>query len=182
MASGDQSKQRKLEILSKLANHRSDITAKKQVLIEQISESKEVLTDQIKDKVNVPKLVRSKVKSSLSNNPNKWFIGSVAGGLIISKLIFRNGRNSKRSSVVSTAVGAGVSSIFRTPKERRQTHGLFYTLIGYAARPMLKSFVIGKVRNYVAHKIMMQQQSPQRPREVYYEDYDAPQDHNGHLH
>jgi len=42
MASRDQSKQRKLEILGKLSNHRSDITAKKQVLTEQIAESKDV--------------------------------------------------------------------------------------------------------------------------------------------
>ena len=174
MASGDQSKQRKLEILDKLANHRSDISAKKQVLAEQITESKDLLTDQIKDKVNVPKIVGSKVKSSFSNSPNKWFLGSVVGGLIVSKLIFRGSksRNNVKTSVADTAVSAGISgigSIFRSPKKRRQTHGIFYTLVGYAARPMLKSFVLGKVRSYVANKVVQQ---AQQPREVYYEEYD----------
>jgi len=166
MARGNQSKQRKLELLNKLSNHRSDITAKKQVLSEQISESTDIFTSQLKDKINVPKMVRSKVKSSFANSPNKWFIGSVAGGLLLSKLILRRSKpqTEKPSSVVEKAVGLGISSIFRSPKKRRQTHGVFYSLMGYAARPLLKAFVMGKVRNYVAHKMVAQQ-----PREVYYE-------------
>jgi len=128
MASRDQSKQRKLELLSKLSSQRSSITAKKQVLNEQIAESKEVLSSQLKDKVNVSKIVGSKVKSSFTNSPNKWFLGSVLGGLVLSKLVFRKKHTPKTSSsVVEAAVGAGISSIFRTPKKRRQTNGIFYS-------------------------------------------------------
>jgi len=69
--------------------------------------------------------------------------------------------------VVDTAVSSGIRSIFRSPKKRQQTHGIFYSLMGYAARPMLKSFVLGKLQNYITNKALQ----AQRPREVYYEEY-----------
>ena len=171
MASGDQSKQRKLEILNKLSHHRSDIAAKKQVLNEQIAESKELFTSQIKDKIDVPKMLKSKVTSSFTSNPNKWFAGSVAGGLILSRLIFRKNKKdiSPATSVAEQALGVGIRSIFRRPKKRPPTHGIFYSLMGYASRPLFKAFVMGKVRTY-ANKIIMQQ--AQRPREVYYEEHE----------
>ncbi len=147
MARRDQSNQRKLELLNQLTAHRKDITAKKQVLVQQIAESKE----QLKDKVNVPKLVSSKVKSSFANSPTKWFIGSAVGGLIISKLVF-----------------GSVGSIFRKPKKAKVSRGLLYTLAGMAARPMIKSFLIGKARDYVAQRFLGQQ--PQHPQQVSYQD------------
>ncbi len=180
MASRDQSKQRKLEILNQLSSQRSQIAAKKKLLTKEIAESKEVFSTQLKDKVNVPKMVGSKLKSSFSNSPNQWFIASAVGGLVISKILFKGKRSKPKSTRTIAAQGAAtsvISSIFRKPKEREQTHGLFYSLIGYAARPMIKSFAINKVRNYLTHKIMMQQQYdneysqyPQRPRKVYDED------------
>ena len=101
MARRDQSdpESRKLELLSQLSNHREDITRKKQVLVQEIAESKEAL----KEKINVPKLVTNKIKTSFSDSPTKWFIGSAIGGLIVSKLFFGT-------------VGS-VSSVFRKPKK-----------------------------------------------------------------
>lgn len=140
MARRDQSHERKLELLSQLTKDRRDITAKKQVLVQQINESKA----QLKDKINVPKLVSTKVKSSFASSPNKWFIGSTIGGLIISKLFL-----------------GSVGSIFRKPKQKKASRGLLYTLAAMAARPMIKSFLIGKARDYVAQRFMGQQHPDQ---------------------
>lgn len=136
MARRDQSNQRKLELLKQLTNHRKDISFKKQVLIQQIAESKE----QLQDKINIPKLFCSKIKSSYANSPAKWFIGSALGGLLISKLF--------------------LGPIFKKQQEKNQkgSHGLFYSIVAMAARPMIKSFLIGKARDYLAQRFLVQEQ------------------------
>lgn len=149
MARRDQSNARKLELINQLNSHRKDITAKKQILVQQIAESK----SQIKDQINVPKLLSSKIKSSLAKNPTNWFIGSALGGLIITKLTL--------GSVSS------LSSAFRKPKKKKSSHGLIYTLAGMAIRPMVKSFIIGKARDIITQRIIAQQQLQQD----YYEDH-----------
>ena len=147
MARRDQSdpESRKLELLSQLSNHREDITRKKQVLVQEIAESKEAL----KEKINVPKLVTNKIKTSFSDSPTKWFIGSAIGGLIVSKLFFGT-------------VGS-VSSVFRKPKKDKISRGLLYTLAGMAVRPMIKSFLIGKAKDYAIQRFLGQ---PQQPRQI----------------
>jgi hypothetical protein len=142
MARRDQSNARKLELLSQLTIHRRDITAKKQVLAQQISES----TQQLKDTINIPKLIGNKIKSSFTNSPTKWFIGFTLGGLLISKFVF------------------GLkATIFKTSKEIEKTasKGIFYTLAAMAARPLIKSFFIGKAKDYVTQRFLRQPQSNQ---------------------
>jgi hypothetical protein len=150
MASRDQSNKRKLELISQLTNHRKDITAKKQVLVQQIAESKE----QLKDKINIPKLISSKIKSSFVNSPTKWFIGSTVAGLLISKIFF-----------------GSVGSIFKKPNKKKASRGIFYTLAAMAARPMIKSFLIGKAKDYVAHRLRSHQQ------EISQHDYEPESDY-----
>ena len=146
MARRDQSdpESRKLELLSQLSNHREDITRKKQVLVQEIAESKEAL----KEKINVPKLVTNKIKTSFSDSPTKWFIGSAIGGLIVSKLLF-----------------GSVGSVFRKPKKDRVSRGLLYTLAGMAVRPMIKSFLIGKAKDYAMQRILGHRQ----PQQIQYQ-------------
>lgn len=156
MAHRDQrnAEQRKIELLSQLTSHRRDITAKKQVLVQQIADSKDEIKDTIKQKVNVPQLITNKVKSSVSDSPKKWFIGSAIGGLIISKLAF-----------------SLFGGIFRKPKKKKISHGLLYSLAGMAARPMIKSFLIGKARDYVAQRFLGQQPPQQAPH--YNDEYNS---------
>ncbi len=144
MARRDQriAKERKLELLSQLSTHREDISLKKQRLVHQIADSKDEIKDTIKQKVNVPKLITNKVKSSFSDNPKQWFIGSAIGGLIISKVAF-----------------SLFGGIFRTPKKNKVSRSFLYTVAGMAARPMIKSFLLGKARDYVAQRFLGQQQA-----------------------
>ena len=107
------------------------------MLVQQIA----VSTEHLKDKLNIPKLIITKIKSSLTNNPTKWFIGSAVGGLLISKLF-----------------SGSVGSIFKKPKKQKVTRGMLYSLAAMAARPMIKSFLIGKAKDYVAHRFLSQQQ------------------------
>jgi|GEM_PF-2444277 len=137
MARRDQSNERKLELLSQLTKHRRDITAKKQVFVQQIALSKE----QLKDQINIPKLVSNKIKSSFTNSPTKWFIGSTIAGLLISKLFF-----------------GSVGNIFKKSNKQKSSRGMLYTLAVMAARPMIKSFLIGKAKDYIAQRFLGQQQ------------------------
>lgn len=136
MASRDQSNKRKLELVTQLTANRRDIILKKQVLVQQIA----VSTEQLKDKLNIPKLIITKVKSSLTNNPTKWFIGSAVTGLLISKLF-----------------SGSVGSIFKKPKKQKVSRGMLYTLAAMAARPVIKSFLIEKAKDYVANRLLSQQ-------------------------
>lgn len=156
MARRDQrnAEQRKVELLSQLTSHRKDITAKKQVLVQQIADSKDEIKDTIKEKINVPQLITNKVKSSFSDSPKKWFIGSAIGGLIISKVAF-----------------SLFGGIFRKPKKQKMSRGLLYTVAGMAARPMIKSFLIGKARDYVAQRFLGQQ-TPQQ-QSPYHDKYNS---------
>lgn len=151
MASRDQSKQRKLELLNELAVHRRDVVVTKQVLVKQISENKdqlkEQITNKIKEKINIPKMVSTKVKSSFTNNPKQWFIGSAVGGLFISKIIY-----------------GSVGSVFKK-KKKKSSHGMLYSLAGMAAKPIVKSFLMNKAKDY-----MIQRYAAQQPREIYHED------------
>ncbi len=137
MASRDQSNKRKLELVTQLTANRRDIIRKKQVLVQQIAVSKE----QLKDKINIPKLIGNKIKSSFTNSPTKWFIGSTVGGLLISKFF-----------------SGSMGSIFKKTKKKKVTSGMFYTLAAMAARPIIKSYLIGKAKDYVAHRLRSQQQ------------------------
>ncbi len=150
MARRDQSNARKLELLNQLNSHREEITAKKQILVQQINESK----SHIKDQINLPKLLSSKIKSSLTKNPTNWFIGSAIGGLIITKITL--------GSVTP------LKSVFRKPKKNKPSHGVFYTLAGMAIRPMVKSFIINKARNIITNRIIAQQQLNQEYYEEHY--------------
>jgi len=116
------------------------------VLVQEIAESK----DEIKDKVNVPKLVTKKVKSSFSDNPTKWFIGSAIGGLIVSKFVLGT-----------------VGFIFRSPK-KTVSRGILYSLTSMAMRPMIKTFLIGKVKDVLMQRFLSQQ--PQQAKDVAYQD------------
>ncbi|MGJ8656236.1 MAG: hypothetical protein ACSHX6_07285 [Akkermansiaceae bacterium] len=152
MARRNQSNERKLELLSQLDKNRKDITVKKQVLVQQIDESKQ----QLKEKINVPKRVTNKVKSSFASSPTKWFIGSAVGGLIISKLFFGT-----------------VGSVFKKPKQQEKvSRGLLFTLAGLAIRPMVKSFLIGKAKDYVTQRFLVPQQ-PQPHQVSYHDEYNS---------
>jgi hypothetical protein len=135
MASRNQSDKRKLELLSQLTVHRMDITTKKQVLLQQMAESKE----QLRDKMNIPKRIIAKVKSSFSNNTTKWFIGSALGGLILSKIF----------------IGSGNSSLkVKKSNLKPATRGMFATLTSLAMRPILKNLIIGTAKSYVMQRFM----------------------------
>ena len=139
MASRDQTNERKLELIGKLAVQRRDIIYKQQAFVQELAESKQ----QLKDQINIPKLIGSKIKSSFSGNATKWFVGSAIGGLIISKFIFRSS-NSSEDTIKSAS----------SPVSKN----LLLTLFGMAARPLLKNFFIGKAKDYLARRFLTQQQ------------------------
>lgn len=156
MARRDQSNARKLELLNELANHRLQIKVKKRALTKHIVTS----TDQIKGIFNIPKLitkfVTNKIKSSFASSPTKWFIGSAIGGLIITKLLFSIiGRLFNKSSEAE-------------PKVKR---GVLFTLLLMAARPLIKSYLIGKAQQYFSQKFLTHQQPSEYDysRDSYYD-------------
>jgi hypothetical protein len=142
MARRDQSNARKLELLNQLTTHRRDITAQKQVLVQQIAQT----SQQLKDTINIPKLISNKIKSSFTNNPTKWFIGSTIGGLLISKFVF-----------------GFKTSIFKNSKENdpKASRSIFYTILGMAARPLIKTFLLGKAKDYVTQRFLGHQKEYQ---------------------
>jgi len=151
MASRDQSNARKIELLCQLTEHRKDIAQRKRLLMEQLDEK----TGDLKNKLNLPKFVSGKVKTSLKSSPTKWFIGSTIGGLLLSKLIFK----SKQPRLTKIARKAKVSK----QQNKTPSKGIIYTVTAMAAKPLLKSVVAGKVKDYVAQRFILQQQDHHQP-------------------
>ena len=163
MARRDQSNARKLALLNELTTHRLQIKVKKRALAQQIAAS----TEQIKDTINVPKQIRklftnffsNKIKTSFTNSPTKWFIGSAIGSLIISKILF-----------------SSISNLFKksTDDEPKIRRSIFFTLLGMAARPIIKSYLIGKAQQYLTQKFLSPQQLSDYDysRDSDYADYD----------
>mgnify|MGYP000159171670 CR=1 FL=1 len=90
--------QRKLELLEQLSRQRAQITSQRSRLTTQIAYK----TEEIKNKINVPRRIKDSVRSSFSSSPTKWFIGSAIGGLILSKIIIgRRSAGVLKSSVYS---------------------------------------------------------------------------------
>lgn len=143
MARRDQSNARKLILLNELTQHRLQIKVKKRALEHQIAVSKQ----QIKDTINIPKhitkLLRGKLKSSFTNSPTKWFIGSTIGGLIISKFLLGSfGSKSKNSNDL-------------VPKVQR---GIFFTFVGMVAKPLIKSYITKAARRFIEQKFLSPQE------------------------
>ena len=153
MARRDQSNARKLELLNELALHRLQIKVKKRALIQQIALS----TEQIRDTINIPKILGKKIKSAFKNSPSKWFIASTIGGLIISKFL--------------------LSSICRKFKKptggvQKSQRNILLDLLVSAVRPLIKSYLIGKARRFLAQRFLDNQERISQHEYPVYPDYD----------
>ena len=128
--------QRKLDLLQNLASRRTEIAHQRVALSQQVAEKKAAWGN----KLNVPK----RIKASVSHSPTKWLIGSTLGGLFLTKMVF--GKPKRR---------------FTKVKESVASRGLLTSLAFFAAKPLLKSYALGKVRHYVAQKYLMGQHPAQ---------------------
>ncbi len=141
MAKRDE-QQRKLELLDQLSRQRAQITSQKSSLVKNIEQTKV----ELKEKINVPKLINTKIKSSFSNSPTKWFVGSAVGGLFISKILFGRGRRKKRSFLANRKEEKSSSDVPR---------GLLMSAAFYFGKPMLKSYAIRRAKEYIANKYLL---------------------------
>ncbi len=140
--------QRKIDLLQKLASHRTEIAHHRAELGQQISQKKATW----EKTVNVPK----RIKTAVTQNPTKWLVGSTIGGLLLTKILF--GRRSGRRRG---------KNINRQQLAKVESRGLLATVALFAAKPLLKSYLINKAKSYVAHKYMGRHQ--QHPADEYYE-------------
>lgn len=153
MARRDQSNARKLELLNELTSHRLNIKVKKRALARQIALSAE----QIKDTINIPKILRNKIKSDFKNSPSKWFIASTIGGLLISKFLL-------------SSIG---SKFNKSSKGGKKSYTSFFlNLLGKAASPLIKSYIIGRAQRYLAQRFLDQQEQISQHDYPPYSDYD----------
>ncbi len=135
--------QRKVELLQNMAVQRNQITTHRALVTNKVAEIKE----HYQQKLNVPE----RIKDSIKGNPKKWFIISAIGGLVISKVIF-----GKKKFKASEAQG----SVTKT------SSGMIATAAAFALKPILKSFVINKVKDAVARKYLAHHQDQ---HQEYYE-------------
>ena len=143
--------QRKLELLEQLSRQRAQITSQRSRLTTQIAYK----TEEIKNKINVPRRIKDSVRSSFSSSPTKWFIGSAIGGLILSKIII--GRRS---------AGVLKSSVYSSKNVSRS---LLVSALFYFGKPYLKRMMINKAKLMLLRKFMPQ--AFQTPEEQRYERY-----------
>ena len=141
MAQRDE-QQRKLDLLQKLADRRAEIAHHRADLGQQVAAKKAAWGN----KLNVPK----RIKASVSHSPAKWLVGSTLGGLLLTKMLF--GRRKRRLAKATDSVAS---------------RGLLTSLALFAAKPLLKSYLLGKVRHIVAQKYLGVQQH--RHAEEHYE-------------
>ncbi len=152
MARRNQTNARKVELLNELTSHRLQIKVKKRILDQEIA----AFSEQIKDTINVPKLITNKIKSSFNSDPTKWFIISTLGGLLITKFLFGSfGSKYKRNE--------------ENPKARRS---IILALVGMVAKPIIKSYLVGKAQHFFAQKFLGHQQVSPEYDYQQYSDYD----------
>ncbi len=139
MARRDQSNARKLELVNELSRQREQIKHSKAALVQQLAGS----LDQIKATVNIPKLLGNKIQSSFRSHPTKWFIASTVGGLLISRFIL--------SGISGRTIESSVD-------HQKRSSGIFLSAIGYVARPLIKSYLMGRLQRMIAERFLSHQQ------------------------
>lgn len=146
MAKRDE-QQRKLELLDQLSRQRAQITSQKSRLATQIEEK----TEEIKEKINVPKRLKNNIQSSFSSSPTKWFLGSAVGGLLVTKILFGGRRRISKSPSRSGLRAAKVS------------RGLISTSLIYFGKPYLKSYLFRKGRAMLLKRFIPSQHQAEYP-------------------
>ena len=126
--------ERKLELLAQLSQQRAEITSQRGIVAAGLAGKKA----EIKDKINVPKRIKSSVASSFSVSPVKWFLGSAVGGLVLSKILF--GRKKVYRYSKSDSVTEGSS------------RGLLASAVIFVGKPFLKRYLVNKGKTMLMNK------------------------------
>lgn len=127
MAAGNETEQRKLELVASLDSQRNSIAGGRHIAKQQFTNRKRSL----KEKFNLPK----RIKTSIRTHQTKWMVGALGTGLALTMLRGRRHHAPARSK--------------RTVKKRAFPAALILAVV----RPIVKGWVVKQVTKLAANKV-----------------------------